>query len=84
MMGRKWTPAQRAKFIKTMAAKRKGEKQSKGVEIPLDLIPAPRVQPIAKKVQKVKGKPLETQEMEALGEIITNVWLALCRKNRGL
>lgn len=83
-MGRKWTAAQRKKFKATMAQKReKGDQPDKGFEIPLELIPAP-VQPVARKSPKPKGKPLETQEMEALGEIITNVWLALCRKNRGL
>ena len=79
-MGHKWTAAQRKKFKATMAEKRA---QSKGIEIPLELIPAP-VQPIARKAPKPKGKPLETKEIEALGEIIANTWLSLCRKNRGL
>ena len=92
-MIRKWTPkmkkiaaANAAKARAALAAKRaRGEVigKPKGTEIPLELIPAP-MQSVAKKGPKPRGKSLEAQEMEALGEIITNVWLALCRKNRGL
>ena len=83
-MGKKWTAAQRKKFIATMAQKKAEQGKAKGFELPLEMIPMPPQRAVVKRVSRAKEKPLATQEAEALGEIIANTWLALCRKNRGL
>jgi hypothetical protein len=78
-MAHKWTPEQKAKFMKTMAAKRAQQKKGKGTMIPLDAIPA---LPVVKKTLGPKAlKRPDAEAVAAMGELIVSVWEALQRRN---